>query len=68
MFEEIRREYEFGVGSIAGVASRKCQNSRQLAKQSLAKPVADGSTGLGGQKHQLKCLCSGDKLSSATSK
>ena len=45
----------------------KCQNSRQLAKNGCSQACRQQFHRLGGQEHQLKCLCSGDKLSSATS-
>jgi transposase len=38
LFEEIRREYEFGVGTIAGVA-RKLRVHRRLVREALASAV-----------------------------
>lgn len=38
LFEEIRREYEFGVGTIAGVA-RKLKVHRRLVREALASAV-----------------------------
>ena len=36
LFEEIRREYEFGVGTIQGVA-RKLGEHRRMVRQALAQ-------------------------------
>jgi len=43
LFETMRREYEFGVGTIAGVA-RKLGVHRRLVREALASavPTADG--------------------------
>ena len=38
LFEEIRREYEFGVGTIAGVA-RKLQVHRRLVREAVASAI-----------------------------
>ena len=38
LFEEIRREYEFGVGSVAGVA-RKFGVHRRLVREALGSAV-----------------------------
>jgi hypothetical protein len=38
LFEELRREYEFGVGSVAGVA-RKFRVHRRLVRQALGGAV-----------------------------
>ena len=38
LFEQIRREYEFGVGTIAGV-SRKLQVHRRLVREALSSAV-----------------------------
>lgn len=38
LFEQIRREYEFGVGTISGV-SRKLQVHRRLVREALSSAV-----------------------------
>ena len=38
LFEEIRREYEFGIGSVAGVA-RKFGVHRRLVREALGSAV-----------------------------
>jgi len=46
LFEQIRREYEFGVGSIKGVA-RKLGVHRRMVRQALADashPSASGAS------------------------
>lgn len=40
LFEEIRREYEFGIGSIAGVA-RKFGVHRRLVREALGSAVPE---------------------------
>src|SRR5581483_3365126 len=44
LFEEIRREYEFGVGTVKGVA-RKFGVHRRLVREALASAVPRGRTG-----------------------
>src|SRR5437667_11901367 len=38
LFEEIRREYEFGVGTIAGVA-RKIKVHRRMVREAIARAL-----------------------------
>ena len=38
LFEEIRREYEFGVGTIAGVA-RKVKVHRRMVREAIASAL-----------------------------
>ena len=42
-FEEIRREYEFGVGTIAGVA-RKVGAHRRMVREAVASASAGSAT------------------------
>ncbi len=42
LFEQIRREYEFGVGSIKGVA-RKLGVHRRMVRQALAERPTPGA-------------------------
>lgn len=43
LFEEIRREYEFGVGTIAGVA-RKVKVHRRMVREAIASAMITAST------------------------
>ena len=67
LFEQIRREYEFGVGTIAGV-SRKLGVHRRMVREALAecgtssgKPNDDGFASWMGRRHfidrVLRAIC-----------
>jgi hypothetical protein len=48
LFEQIRREYEFGVGSIKGVARKLGVHRR------MVRPSAGGCTATGAQAEQTR--------------
>ena len=43
LFEEIRREYEFGIGSIAGVA-KKLGVHRRMVREAIARRMASDAS------------------------
>ena len=52
LFEEIRREYEFGVGTIKGVA-RKLGVHRRMVREAVASALAPSRALAGELRHVM---------------